>query len=168
MEIRDTRRVDPNLLLEFFLTFARFEYALKATGFFVRPRNDRPHVVHEAKPAWDRFAVSLRNVFLTDVNADVAEACRFLSESPPDKQVIINEQPGWETQARKPADSEIEFLLRMIRCVRNNLFHGAKHNLEIHATRDRTEKLLLSSLVILKNCLALKPDQKRAYDEATL
>ena len=166
MELIETR-VGRDRLLEFFLSFARFEYALKTTGFFVRhPENfGRPPA---AEPDWDRFAVSLRDAFNPNTDEEIAQACSYLSESPPNKQVIRNGAPAWETPVRDPALSDIEFLLRMVRCVRNNLFHGGKHNIEVHETTERTAKLLHSCLVILQHCLSLSPEQRRAYDEAVL
>ena len=52
--------VSKELLLEFFLTFSRFEYALKATGYYKR-RPVKPPDWPKAEPDWDRFAASLRN-----------------------------------------------------------------------------------------------------------
>jgi len=52
--------VDQGELLDFFLTFARFEYALKAAGFF-RPRTqhrtrpDEPEEYPDAEPDWSHF-----------------------------------------------------------------------------------------------------------------
>jgi len=57
----------------------------------------------------------------------------------------------------------------MIRSVRNNLFHGGKHAAAgVHEAPERTEQLLRSSLVVLEECLALAPDQQRAFTEAVL
>jgi hypothetical protein len=54
-------RVDRELLLNFFLTFSRFEYALKAKDLFKRtnPQGNDPSRPPEAQPDWDTFAVSL-------------------------------------------------------------------------------------------------------------
>jgi hypothetical protein len=56
----------------------------------------------------------------------------------------------------------------MVRCVRNNLFHGAKYNNEVHEDIERTEMLLKSSLTILDECLALSPRVKSFFDEAAI
>ncbi len=159
-------RVNRDLLLEFFLSFARFEYALKSTGFFVR-RPEEPLRPPAAEPDWDRFAVSLRDRFDRRRSDDLMEACRYLSESPPNKQVIINHAPAWETPVRG-TKSEIEFILRMVRTVRNNLFHGGKHNIDVHESIERTELLLKHSLVVLEECLDVAPVQRAAYIEAVL
>lgn len=124
-------RVDRELLLELFLTFSRFEYALKDSGYYKQPNNNKINKFKEkgalpdAKPDWDRFATSLRNVFRTDRTKALQQACEYIWYSPPMKQVIINDGLAWETPVRPDSESEVEFLLRMVRCIRNNLFHGA-------------------------------------------
>lgn len=155
------------LLLDFFLTFSRFEYALKNSGLFVKhpPRANGPQ---PAEPDWDSLAVALRTVFDSTKSAELREACRYFLESPPNKQVIVNDAPAWETPTRDEAVSDIEFLLRAIRIVRNNLFHGGKYNIELHETATRTEKLLRNALVVLNECLALAPNVRQAYAKAVL
>jgi len=160
-------RVDRDLLLDFFLTFGRFEYALKNGGYLVR-HVENPQCPPSAEPDWDRFATSLRAVFDPSKSEELTEACRYLSESPPNKQVIVNGACAWETPVRDPNLSRIEFLLRMVRCVRNNLFHGGKHSIEAHETTERTEILLRSCLTVLSACLALTPALNITYEEAQL
>jgi hypothetical protein len=159
--------VDKTLLLEFFLVFSRFEYALKASGLFKRHPPDPPRLP-KAEPDWDTFAVSLRDTFDPNATRELREACLYLQESPPNQQVIIGDGVAWETPVRPVRDTEIEFLLRMVRCVRNNLFHGGKYNIAMHEDTQRTEMLLRSSLVILDACLNLSPKQLAAYREARL
>ena len=163
-------RVDLELLLNFFLTFSRFEYALKASGLFKRTNSQRNDALRppEAQPDWDTFAVSLRCVFQSDRTETLKQACEFILDSPPLKQVIINDAVSWETPVRPSHELDVEFLLRMVRCVRNNLFHGGKHNNEVHEDNERAEMLLKSSLTILDECLALAPNVKYAFDEATI
>lgn len=162
-------RVDRELLFEFYLTFSRFEYALKAIGLFRRLNPQRNLRHPEAKPDWDGFAVSLRDAFRTDNSEALKQACEYILNSPPMKQVIIHDSVAWETSARDAAsESEVGFFLRMIRCVRNNLFHGSKYNIEVHEDSIRTEMLLRNSLVILKECLILAPNVKKAFDEAVI
>ena len=73
IENGDRVAVDQQLLLEFFLVFSRFEYALKASGFHKRhpqnpPRNPR------AEPDWDRFAASLRDTLNGRSTTELAQA----------------------------------------------------------------------------------------------
>ena len=160
--------VDQELLLDFFLTFSRFEYALKDSDFFQRSGRNYSHRHQDANPDWDSFAVSLRGVFRADSNDELQRACEYISDSPPDKQVIIDDAVDWETPTRPENESEIEFLLRMVRSIRNNLFHGGKHSTEPHEEVNRTERLLNVSLIILHECLNLAPDVNNAFLNATL
>ena len=169
MPIKPTR-VNKDLLFEFFLKFSRFEYALKASDFFQRLNTERTKCFKppNAQPDWDRFAFSLRDSFSADKSDELREACEYIMHLPPYRQVIINDEITWETPIRPEGEEEIEFLLRMIRCIRNNLFHGGKYNLEVHEATERTEKLLTSSLIILKECLALSPVISNAFDQAII
>jgi hypothetical protein len=77
--------VDRGLLFEFFLSFARFEYALKNTDFNVHHRSN--HVLPiQAQPDWERFAFSLRATFNGRRTADLSQAFDYLTFSPPNKQ----------------------------------------------------------------------------------
>jgi hypothetical protein len=84
-------RVDRELLLNFFLTFSRFEYALKASGLFKRtnPQRNDPSRPPEAQPDCDTFAVSLRCAFQLGTET-LKWACEYILDSPPWKQVIID------------------------------------------------------------------------------
>ncbi|MEK6531133.1 MAG: hypothetical protein AABZ23_01415 [Deltaproteobacteria bacterium] len=188
-------RADKELLLKFFLTFARFEFALKGTGWFIRTRPKKtpkhpviktarkaaPQKYPDAKPDWAKFAQSLQNVFSIDKNQTIEDACEYIFENPPMKQVIIptgddnheiaweNAKVSYESTSVKFYQNSVEFYLNMVRRVRNNLFHGGKHNIGLHEDTQRTEKLLRSSLVILKECLVLAPDDvKNAFKEAVI
>lgn len=158
--------VNPELLLDFFLKFSRFEYALKASNFFQR-RND-PSRPLEAKPDWGSFAVSLRDAFQPDKKDELRQACEYILDSPPWRQVVINDLVAWKSPVRLEHESDLEFLLRMVRCVRNNLFHGGKYNIEVHEETERTERLLKNSLIILNECLTLAPIVKQVFDQATI
>jgi len=138
MSITQTR-ADRDLLLTFFLTFARFEYALKASGLFKRDNRQRnPLRPREAEPDWDTFAVSLRDLFQIQKSEPLQNACEFILTCPPWKQVVINNVIDWETPVRPQEESNIKFILRMIRCIRNNLFHGGKHSFDVHEDTPRT------------------------------
>ena len=163
--------INEELLFDFFLTFPRFEYALKACNFFQRlsPKSNECYKPPDAKPDWNRFASSLRGAFRADKNDELWQACEYILDSPPCRQVIINDEVACETPIRPEHESDIEFLLRMIRCFRNNLFHGGEHsNLEVYEDTERKERFLSSALIILKECLALTPCVKHEFDQAAI
>ena len=163
-------RVNRDLLLEFFLTFSRFEYALKASNFFQHPdqKTVDPRNPPDAKPDWDSFGVFLRGVFQSNRTDELQRACEYMIDSPPMKQVIIDDSIVWETPAIPNNVPEIDYLLRMVRYVRNNLFHGGKYNIDVHEDTQRTVLLLTYSLTILGECLSLAPEVKRAFNEAVI
>ena len=162
------------MLLSFFLVFSRFEYALKASGYFKRPIETRydPQRAPTAEPDWDSFAVALRTRFPKEKREDLTEACNYLLAFPPNRQVILRDASGfaiaWETPVRRYNETDREFVLRMVRNVRNNLFHGGKYGAEIHENVERTERLIWSSLRVLEECLGVAPEVRRCFEEATL
>jgi hypothetical protein len=166
-------RANRELLLEFFLTFSRFEYALKAIGFFKKPdpKKYKSAKPPSAEPDWRTFRISLRNRFQTNRTETLKHACEYLLDQAPWKQVISKNADwklAWETPLRPEEETEVEFLLRMVSYVRNNLFHGGKHGIAVHEDTERTEALLRNSLIVLEECLILVPQLQEAFDEATI
>ena len=145
------------LALELFLTFARFEYALKAAGFCERRRDDR------ASADWTTFAQSVSDLLNNPPAPDLQEAIKYIVDEPPKKQIIRDGTLGWRdglppTQPGNQAD----LVLVLVRRVRNNLFHGGKFS---HHWFDpeRSELLLKHSLTILLGCLAASPEVHAAF-----
>jgi hypothetical protein len=162
--------VDRELLLEFFLTFSRFEYALKATDFLGGRRRGRRNDPRppRAEPNWEEYARYVHRLFRARRTPELRAACEYLRQVPPWLQVQINGQPGWKADGPPLRRRGIEFILEMVRRVRNNLFHGGKYRLDPHETKERTELLLRNALLILAECLRVSPRVRRAYEEAVL
>ena len=154
------------LLLDFFLTFSRFEFGLKASGF-VNAEGVRAVAPIPAKPDWDSFSDSIQESFQTEHSPELADACRYLLSDPPRRQVVWRQNVFWETQARG-GDSEVRYLLRLVRSIRNNLFHGGKYDIEVHEDELRTERLLMSGLVVQRECSRLSERVRVAFDAAVL
>ena len=131
------------LTYEFFRTFARFEYALKARGFCRRGRSGN------AAPDWDRFAESapVRGVLCDPVGPGLTEAVEYILSHPPRTQVIENGRLTWRDGPPR-ATGQSGRVLELVRRVRNNLFHGGKGN-QHWFDPARTERLLKHSLTIL-------------------
>ena len=160
--------VDRELLLEFFLTFARFEFALKSSGLFVKRRLGNKAFTYEAKPDWDSFARQLRRVFRADASPRLRQACDHLLINPPWREVVVGGAWGWDSTAESDQLSEVERLLRYVRRVRNNLFHGGKFTSLPASDLGRNAALLADSLVILHECLNLADGVRAEYDSAVL
>ncbi len=142
------------LATELFKTFARFEYALKASGF-----NNGDG---DAQPNWRNFALSVETQFQNPQTPELREAIDFMLQQSPKKQVIRNGLLEWDA-APPNTNSSADLILLYVRRVRNNLFHGGKFNGHWFAPK-RSEKLLRHSLVILEACLDASPQVKGAYN----
>jgi hypothetical protein len=149
-------RIDRELVTDFFMTFARTEYALKRAGYVEAGRSDEPRI------KWDDFARSIGDTLLNSCSPAVAEAISYLSSNPPQKQVVRHRGLGWEPRTSDNPRDPI-FLMRSITTVRNNLFHGGKEVTGRLAERDHG--LVQSSLVILAHAIGLDTNVEHAFKE---
>jgi hypothetical protein len=71
-------------------------------------------------------------------------------------------QLGWKKVKRRAGDSEERYLLRLIKTVRNNLFHGGTFANPGGPVEDpaRNRPLLNACITILKACLYVSPELK--------
>lgn len=139
---------DPGLAVEFLAVFSRMEYALKVGGFAVG--NDTG-----VDPNWDVFANSVNAAFMAIADADVVEARNYLLQSPPRKHVLLGDQLGFADQKIDPKQAPTQQVIRMVRTVRNNLFHGGKYLPDGEQEPGRNEKLVQASLRVLRACAVL-------------
>jgi hypothetical protein len=160
--------IDRNLLLDFFLTFAAFEFSLKSLGFRKKGRPIIEGVTYVAQPDWASFALQLRDNFRPDADPRLRQACDHLLYNPPWHEVISGSKLLWDTAAESEQLSEIERLLKYVRRVRNNLFHGGKFTSLPVSDLGRNAALIEDSLVILKECLRLSDTVRAEYDAAIL
>jgi len=163
--------VDSDLLLDFFLRFARFEYALKITGFARRERRlQLMQGLWRADPDWNRYAMSIEPLFDRNKSPELNEAVGYMWENPPYMEVISSRgELSFESPPYDIASFDFIKLITFVRQVRNHLFHGGKQgSVGDDANTARTEKLLKSSLIILEACLDLNADVKKNYDEAVI
>jgi hypothetical protein len=160
-------KINRDLLLEFFLVFAKFEYALKNSNF-AKPVHSNEEAVIPAEPDWGRFALSIHNLFDRTQTSDLAQACEYMFINPPLRQVLVNGRLGWEGGGLKPSLTDTERLLVLVRRVRNNLFHGGKFSNEVFENTERHERLVRSSLLILEESLRASPNIKAAFDIAVI
>jgi hypothetical protein len=139
----DETKIDRDLVLEFFLRFARFEFALKASGY---ANGDHSPV----DPAWDRFGRDISVDFDRRRSAELDRACEYYLLHPPNKQVLANGSLAWSTDLPVDRARDTELLVALVRRVRNNLFHGGKYNAGLHEETARSEELLRGGLLILE------------------
>ncbi len=105
------------LVLRFFLAFARFEYALKRVNWARRG----PQGV--AQPNWDKVSRCLQASQDDDRRAVLESAPLFLKK-PPKRQMYGGKKLPW--RAPPQTGDESQRFIRALKQVRNNLFHGGK------------------------------------------
>jgi len=164
----DNLKISRDLLLQFFLVFSRFEYALKNSGFVQAGQSRKNETAPSAEPNWNAFARSIANLFTKGHNTDLNQACEYFLINPPMRQVLINGNVMWDTTEPDLSLGETERLLLLVRRVRNNLFHGGKFSNEAFEDIDRQERLLKGSLLVLKECLRVSTQVNSAFDSAII
>lgn len=144
------------LVMEFFVLFSRFEYALKRSGFVKGKSN-------YVKVDRNEFARSIKNKFDPEDNKALRNAVEYISKNPPKKQILKNEELRWKEQAKIKNKKDIVKLLKYVATVRNNLFHGGKFPEEPFKEPARNKKLLNSSIVILKEIISYDYRLERCF-----
>jgi len=68
-------QIDKDLLTDFFMTFARAEYALKKAGYLSEQKTP--------KVRWDKFAAKIGERLLASDEPAVQQAIKYVAENPP-------------------------------------------------------------------------------------
>lgn len=158
-KVIDALVMDRNLVLRFFATFSRFEYSLKRSGFLKHG--------NKAEPNWDEYATSLRAKFLQVQDSVFQDAVAFLLKEPPKTQVVSEHNLDWKPTSLATGEDHETYVLRVVRTVRNNLFHGGKFPTPVGAMEDvgRNRRLLEASILVLHQCLQLCPKLRAVFEE---
>ena len=127
------------LAFHFFYNYSGFEFALKENGYLKCPR---PCAL--AMPGWSEFAEEHRGMYRAS-----DEAKELITASPKRQVVAANNGLGWKTVDLKGCSSDLEKVIRLVRTVRNNLFHGGKHGAEGWGDPEKTGKLLTLGVAVL-------------------
>jgi hypothetical protein len=151
---------DRQLAWNFFVFFSRMEYALKRSGKYLKKGTD------DAQPNWNGFASDYKHNFNPEGSAELQAAVKYFQDQPPRKQLRVGDKMSWsDRQQYGGQEPLLIWLLRMICCVRNNLFHGGKFPLIPISDPSRDREVLLNSLVILEASLPLDSEvQTQFYD----
>lgn len=151
-------RLDRELIADFFMLFARAEFALKKAEFTSLCRSEGEKIVVD----WDRFALSLGPTLTDPADPEIRDAVKYLQEKPPQKQVWKNRRIDWKKRECTDTGDPV-FVVRSVTTVRNNLFHGGKEVVGLMAERDR--ELLQNCLLVLAFSLTLNADVIKAFGE---
>jgi len=131
--------IDIELITKFLICFGRFENGLKRTGYAKSTTSGRIGIKHLD------FVKEQCNKNLK-VNCEYE--VNYLINNPPKKQVTEDQNLKW-VEEHYDADTEIEQVTKIIRAVRNNLFHGGKYNTGYEKDTARDTKLIQCSLRLL-------------------
>lgn len=149
-----------DLINEFFITFSRFECALKVTGFAKGGEES-------VQANWETFAAVIRQDFDNSTKSkSVLDALNYITEHPPRVQNYLNGALGWRDRVFEPNQPPINKLCLSIKDIRNNLFHGGKFNGNYQEDVSRNYILIKSSLEILNHWLQLNQTVKQNYLES--
>ena len=156
LDLISSSRINYELVADFFMIFARAEFALKRAGFAKAGKKGRIFV------KWHRFAKSLGDKVTNPRNPRILEAVRYLQEKAPEREVIKNDKLDWDKLEFTNRDDPV-FVISSLTTVRNNLFHGGKEFVGVMAERDRV--LLEHSSLVLVYLLTLDKAVKDAFGE---
>jgi hypothetical protein len=160
MKFREHTQLDRELVLDFFLTLSRIEFALKVTNY-AQGNTSR------AKPDWDKFGRDIKDHFNIKRDEKLEASCNYYLKLPPQKQIFQNSKLTW-VDAIPEGLSDPELLLVYVRRVRNNLFHGGKYNIQARDETERNEELLKSGISILHEALKCESNVWGAYQQASI
>jgi hypothetical protein len=158
MKVNSRSRLD-ELAWEFFKIFACAEYSLKRASFLVNK--------HRAEANWDDFANKIHDCVTSELKRPSPHAERyrsaksFMLEHPPKIQINRGGELEWE-DLEEIAGNETLILLKYVRRVRNNLFHGGKFN-AVWFAPERSEMLMTHSITILQFCIKINENVNQAY-----
>jgi hypothetical protein len=137
---------------ELFRIFARFEFALKMSGY-AKMGNGKVDIL------WGNFSDSayLGAAFFNEIHA--AEICPLLLNDPPKADRIEQGGYGFEDQASPP--TSVASLFKMVRRVRNNLFHGGKY---FDQDSERSRLLIEEAIAVLLLACERHPDVQFIFE----
>jgi len=124
---------------EFFYWYSRFEFALKANGYLKSHEAGRT-----AEPGWNEFTDQLSHTYV------LSNTARVLLDTSPERQVISGSSGlDWESVDLSGCKSDLAKVIRLVKTVRNNLFHGGKHGGAGWADPARSAFLLTTCKAVL-------------------
>ena len=145
-----------SLAFDFFYWFSRFEFCLKENGYL---KHEEPGSI--AEPGWDKFVERHASAF--QLSAEAKE----LLVAPPERQIVLaNRTLDWRPVGVLDCKSDLAKVTRLIKTVRNNLFHGGKHGSAGWDDPVRAQSLLSLSKVVLGQLAVLggfHGDYERLY-----
>ncbi len=158
LEPMERFHLDKELIADFFFAFSRFEFALKQAGYL-----ESIQAGADARPDWTCFSKRINAVCNFDESPELRKAVDYLlSDAKAPKKQVVQADGSLDWKTTPTGRKDIEWVLILVRRVRNNLFHGGKYTGSLsELARDTT--LLKNSLIILDACLNWDDDVRACY-----
>ena len=130
-------------LANFLITFARFEYAVKASG---HSKNSNGYAV----PDWDSYCKSFEADFSDSPTPELKLQMRYITRKPP-KQLVKQPSGALKWVARPPKEEwkSLRTILFFAQGVRNNVAHGSKFTSRESSEKNRNKKLMTAATAII-------------------
>lgn len=141
---------EKELILEFFICFSRFEYALKACNYI--------NGAERITPNWDMYVKTIAKTFDQTKTPELVNAVDYLIKNPPKVQSLNRNKIIWVDRVVDENAPLVNKLRLHISDIRNNLFHGGKFNGTFSPENSRNYMLLQSAIIILNDWLEISPD----------
>ncbi len=150
----------PRDAVDFFCVFARFEFALKASGCFSKRKDG------SAEADWEKYRKrpEIMSLFHSLKKSDKV---KYIIKSPPKTQIVLTRDCSplidWEQKNDIPLRN-MKGLIRAIKQTRNNLFHGGKTFAgEFIVGSERNHKLIAAATTALLTMLNVTEDVKEKF-----
>ena len=151
---------DARLLLEFYVVFSRFEYALKKAGYVASGNR-------AAQIDWRRFANAPGHADRFEERAaddHFVKAVSYLLEYPPRLRRKRGGELDWEDRSNNPLGStNLGRAVQALKDTRNNLFHGDKDPLFPDGQGRRDRELLRHGVLVLYTLVELDDKVRLAF-----
>lgn len=143
-----------SLAFDFFYWFSRFEFALKENRVL-----KKDEAGCNSEPGWDKFVGMYAAAFTASDDSK-----KLVALNPYRQKVSDNKELEWKPVGRDDCKSELCLVVRLLKTIRNNLFHGGKHGADGWSDPQRTKELLICGKGVLDQ-LAKMADWESDYTQ---
>lgn len=144
------------LAFDFFYWFSRFEFALKENGYLKSRQAGA-----KADAGWADFVGKWESQF------SISPGAKVLLDFPPEQQIVlVGAKLDWRPVGLSDLKTDLARVVRLVKTVRNNLFHGGKHGGKGWDDPKRTEELLLAAKAVLdqlSELASIEADYRQYY-----
>ncbi len=151
---------DRERVFRFLATFSRWECALKHNNYVRRGSYG------QAEADWKKFANTHKTQFAGLQTPEFIKARNMLITNPPKREELQSTEIKWEPNPRRGGEIiDADYLLRVVRDVRNNLFHGGKFAGGPAQELARDRELIDSATAVLEITASMHEGIKAMLDQ---